>query len=59
MRCEHYALTTTPPVTALRCPRPAVLRVRCGTARVWAVCSTCAEALRVLWGAGYAEVGEL
>ena len=59
MRCEHYALTPTLPVRALRCRRTAVHRVRCGTERVWAVCAPCCEALRVLWGEGLRVVGKL
>lgn len=59
MRCEHYALTPTPPVRAVRCPREATRRVRCGTARVWAVCDACGEALRVLWGAGCVVIAKL
>ena len=57
MRCAHYALTPTAPVRAVRCRRRAVLRVRCGTERVWAVCAPCCEALRVLWGEGLRVVG--
>ena len=59
LTCQHYVLTPTPPVTAVRCPREATRRVRCGTARAWAVCDACAEALRVLWGAGYVEVSNV
>lgn len=33
--------------------------LRAATARVWSVCSTCGEALRVLWGAGYVALGDV
>ena len=57
-RVRHGAAAPAP-VRAVRCRRRAVLRVRCGTERVWAVCAPCCEALRVLWGEGLRVVGKL